>query len=230
MDFLKPFVLPVEARESERTGAVDIYPPDDTSAPRPAVLVVHGGPLPSEVRPAPQEWPVYRGYASLLAGRGVVGATVGHRLHSPAEYPAAAEDVGAGIEVLRADPRVDPERIALWFFSGGGLLAAGYLREAPAWLRVVAFNYPLLAPLPGWPVDPVTEVGDVPVVLVRAGQEHPVVAEGVAAFVTAAAGTRLEIIDVPGQHGFDYLDDDDESRAGIERAAGRVLALVQSPT
>ena len=229
MDSLKPFVLPVEAREPERDGALDIYPPDDNAAPRPAVLLVHGGPLPPQVRPIPQDWPVYRGYASLLAGRGVVAATVGHRLHSPAAYPTAADDVRAAAEKLRADPRVDADRVGLWFFSGGGPLAAGWLRDPPAWLRVVALTYPLLAPLPGWPIEPVTEVGDVPVVLTRVGLENPAVAEGVEAFVTAAAKARLEIIDVPhGRHGFDYLDDDDESRAAIEEAVGR--ALDQLPT
>jgi len=230
MDFLRPFVLPVEFRTPERQGTLDIYLPDDTSRPQPAVLVVHGGPMPAEVRPAPQEWPVYRAYPSLLAARGVVGATVGHRLHSPAAYSTAADDVLAGVEALRADSRVDGDRVALWFFSGGGLLVADWLRDPPSWLRAVALTYPVLAPLPGWPDDPrfrpveaVTEAGDLPLVLTRVGRENPAIAEGVEAFVAAA--TKLEIVDVPdGRHGFDYLDDDDASRAVIERAVELVLA------
>jgi hypothetical protein len=239
MDSLKVPVFPVAARDAERVEDVDVYPPDDVSRVRPAVLLVHGGPVPAEVRPTPRDWPIFRGYASLLAGRGVVAATVDHELHSPVGYPVAAGNVRAAVERLRADPRVDADRLALWFFSGGGLLSADWLREPPAWLRVVALNYPVLAPLPGWPVDPafrpvdaVAAAGDLPIVLTRVGLENPVVAEGVEAFVAAAAKARLDIVDVPrGQHGFDYLDDDDESRAAVQRAVELVLAaLGQSPT
>jgi acetyl esterase/lipase len=237
MDSLKPFVLPVAVRPAERDGAVDVYPPGDTR-PRPAVLLVHGGPLPAQVRPGPRDWPMFRGYASLLASRGVVAATVGHRLHTPADYPTAAADVRAAVDLLRADPRVDADRVALWFFSGGSLIAADWLREPPAWLRVLALTYPLLTPFPGWPVDPafrpveaVAAAGDLPIVLTRVGLEDPVVAEGVAAFVAAAAKARLKIVDVPrGRHGFDFLDDDDESRAAIETAVGQVLTGLESPT
>src|SRR4051812_18571262 len=56
MDFLEPFVLPVESREPERVGNVDIYPPD-IHGRAPAVLIVHGGPMPEQVRPIPQDWP-----------------------------------------------------------------------------------------------------------------------------------------------------------------------------
>jgi dienelactone hydrolase len=240
MDFLRPFVLPVEARAAERAGALDLYPPDDTTHPRPAVLVVHGGPVPAALEPAPRDWPVYRGYPTLLAGHGVVGATVAHRLHGPDAYPTAAEDVRLAAERLRADPRVDGDRIALWCFSGGALLAGDWLRDPPAWLRAVALSYPVLAPLPGLPVEsrfrPVDAIaaagerkarepdGGPKIVLTRVGLEDPGIAEGVRAFVSAAAKARLEIIDVPDhRHGFDHLDDDDVSRAAIRKAVDLVL-------
>jgi acetyl esterase/lipase len=233
MDSLKPFVLPVDTRAAERHGPIDLYPPDGTTRPRPAVLFVHGGPLPAEVRPRPRDWPVFQAYGSLVAGRGVFGATMDHRLHAPDAYPVAADDVRGAVDAVRADPRVDGERVALWFFSGGGLLAADWLREPPPWLRCVALTYPLLAPLPGWPVpdrfrpvDAVAAAGDLPIVLTRAGRENPVVAEGVSAFV-GAAKTRPDVVEVPhGRHGFDYLDDDDASRAAILRAVDLVLATM----
>jgi dienelactone hydrolase len=230
MDFLKPFVLPVDSREPERHDLFDLYLPDDLARPRPAVVFVHGGPLPAEVRPRPREWPVYQGYGSLAAARGVVGAVVGHRLHSPDTYAVAADDVGAAIAALRGDERVDGGRLALWFFSGGGLLAADWLREPPSWLRALALSYPLLAPFPGWPVsdrfDPIGALagaGDLPIVLTRAGRENPAIAGAVTVFVEAASKARLEIVDVPeGRHSFDVLDDDDASRAAIVRAADLV--------
>jgi len=54
----------------------------------------------------------------------------------------------------------------------------------------VALSYPLLTPLPGWPVpdrfrpvDAVAAAGDLPIVLTRVGRENPAVAEGVTAFL-----------------------------------------------
>jgi acetyl esterase/lipase len=112
---------------------------------------------------------------------------------------------------------------------------ADWLREPPAWLRCVAASYPLLAPLPGWQVDPrfrpaetVAFAGDLPIVLTRAGRERPQIAATVEEFTEAAGRSRvrLEIIDVPGgQHAFDILDHTDESREAVRRALNAVLAI-----
>jgi acetyl esterase/lipase len=228
-------VLPVDTRVAERHGAVDLYPPE-AAQPRPAVVFVHGGPVPAGLRPTPRDWPIYQGYGSIVAARGAVGVTVDHRLHGTADYPLAAADVVAAVELARTDPRVDADRVAVWFFSGGGLLMADWLRTPPSWLRCVAATYPLLAPLPDWVVDPrfrpveaVADAGELPVVLTRVGRERPQVAATVETFVAAAGacGARLEVIDVPhGQHGFDMLDHTDESRSAVERAIDAVRTAV----
>lgn len=51
---LGPFLI-IDVPESprERVGRVDLYPPD-ADRPRPAVVFVHGGPVPAEVRPTPR--------------------------------------------------------------------------------------------------------------------------------------------------------------------------------
>jgi len=232
-DHLNPFVLPVEAVAPERHGRADLYLPEATH-PSPAIVFVHGGPIPADLRPAPRDWPVYRGYVSLAAMRGIAGVTVDHRLYDTADYPLAAADVAASVQTARADPRVDADRVAIWFFSGGGLLLADWLRMPPAWLRCAAVTYPLLAPLPGWTVDPrfrpteaVDMAGALPIVLTRVGRERPPVADTVEAFVAAArtCEARLDVVDVPhGRHGFDMIDHTDESRKAIEHAFGAVLA------
>ncbi|GAA2896633.1 hypothetical protein Acy02nite_61090 [Actinoplanes cyaneus] len=232
MDFLKPFVLPVEARTPERHEFLDLYLPDELAGPRPAILIVPGGPLPAEVKPTQRDWPVFQGYALLAAARGVIGAVVDHRLHSPEAYAEGASNVEAALETLRSDPRVDGNRLALWFYSGSGLFSADWFREPPSWLRAVALSYPLLVPFPDWTVDPrfdpiaaVAEAGDLPIVLTRVGRENPFMARAVEAFVTAGAKANLEIVDVPdGQHSFDAKDDTDESREAISRAMELVLA------
>lgn len=234
--YLNPFVLPVEPRVAERHGAVDLYPPD-AAEPRPAVVLVHGGPVPADIRPTPRDWPVFQSYGSLIATGGAVGATVDHRLHALTDYPQAAEDVDAAVEQVRADPRVDADRVAIWFFSGGGLLAADWLRTPPHWLRCVAASYPMLSCPPEFgtrfnPAEAVAEAGALPLVLTRVGRERSEIAATVEAFVTAAGASRanLEIIDVPdGHHSFDIIDDTEQSREAIKRAVERVLATLARP-
>ncbi|MFF0227309.1 alpha/beta hydrolase [Streptomyces sp. NPDC004629] len=231
---LRPFLLDVPERPRERRENVDLHLPD-APGPRPAVVFVHGGPLPAGARPTPRDWPSLVGYARYAAGQGVVGATVDHRLHDVTDYARAAADVAAAVERVRADPRVAADRVALWFFSGGGLLLADWLRTPPAWLRCVAASYPVLAPLPNWglaggrfrPADAVTDAGALPLVLTRAGRETPEIAATVEEFLTAAGrcGADVEVVDVPhGRHGFETLDPTEEARAAVRRAMRSVLA------
>lgn len=237
-EVVNPFVLPIEVREAERHGTVDLYPPE-AAQPRPAIVFVHGGPIPAGLQPTPRDWPVYRGYGSITASRGFMGVTVDHRLHDPASYPQAATDVAAAVELARADPRVDADRVAVWFFSGGGPLLADWLRTPPQWLRCAAVTYPLLASLPGWgldsrflPAEAVAAAGALPIVLTRVGLENSQIALTVEEFVEAAkaCAARLEIIDVPdGHHGFDFLDHTEQSRAAVERALDLVFTALSPP-
>ncbi|MEV4876644.1 alpha/beta fold hydrolase [Streptomyces cyaneofuscatus] len=231
---LRPFLLDVPERPRERTGNTDLYLPEGPG-PHPAVVFVHGGPVPAEARPTPRDWPTLTGYARYVAGHGAVGVTLDHRLHAVTDYERAAEDVAAAVERVRADPRVDADRIALWFFSGGGPLTADWLAAPPAWLRCLAANYPILAPLPSWgvadtrfhPARAVAHAGQLPVVLARAGREMAEIAATVEEFLTAArrCGADVEVVDVPeGRHGFETLGPTDEARDAVRRAVEAVLA------
>ena len=236
--YLQPFVLPVTEAQRRRDGNLDIYwPADHETGTLPVIVFVHGGPIPADLRPTPRDWPVYIGYGSLAASRGVVGVTVDHRLHSPAALPAAADDVAAAVEQARSLAGVDPDRVALWFFSGGGLLAADWLSAPPPWLRCIAATYPVLAPLPGRepgarfrPVDAVRVAGALPILLTRVGRERAEIAATVAAFTAEAElhHARLSVIDVPdGQHGFDMLDHDESSRAAVSQAMSWVVTALR---
>ncbi|GAA3164864.1 MULTISPECIES: alpha/beta hydrolase [Streptomyces] len=215
---LRPFLLDVPEVERKRNETVDLYLPEG-DGPHPAMIFVHGGPVPEGIRPTPRDWPTLTGYARLAAAHGAIGVTFDHGLYDIDRYPRAAEDVAAAVARVRADPRVDGDRIALWFFSGGGLLAADWLSAPPPWLRCVAANYPILAPLPNWGLDgdrfrpaaAVRGAGALPLVVVRAGRELPEIAATVTEFLTAAEahGAALEVIDVPeGHHGFETADHD----------------------
>lgn len=230
---LRPFPLDVPGLPRDRQGHVDLYVPD-SEGPRPAVVFVHGGPVPAGARPRPREWPTLVGYARWAAAEGMVGATLEHRLHDVADYDRAAADIAAGVELVRADARVDADRVALWFFSGSGLLTTDWLTEPPAWLRCLTASYPILAPLPAWglagsrfhPARAVEQAGPLPVVLLRAGRETPEIAATVDAFVTAAdaCAVRLELVDVPnGHHGFETLNAPEETLPALHRAMRSVV-------
>ncbi|SCG78844.1 hypothetical protein [Micromonospora humi] len=147
------FVLDPPPVPVERHGDVDLHlPPGDGQ--HPAVVVVHGVPGPPEA-PDARDWPLYRGYGALLAERGVVAAIPRLTVTHPDDLTTVADRIAGTADLLRADPRVDRDRLALWFFSGAGLLLGDWLRDPPRWLRGLAATYPLLAPLPEWPpVDP----------------------------------------------------------------------------
>ncbi len=241
--YLRPFVLGElggpEVRV-DRLGKLDIYRPTG-SARTGAILFVHGGPAPPDPEATPRDWPVFKGYATAAARRGAVAAVVDHSLIGGLDkLSTAADEVEAAIGVLRSDPRVDPDRVVLWFFSGAGLLAGEWLDSRPDWLRGVALTYPLLATPPG--VDDLVNAAEVigkhdrgggvgnvlgkvlPVLLTRAGLERAELAGPVAEFVSAG-GTALDIIDVPkGHHGFDMLDHTEESRAAVTKALDWAIA------
>lgn len=237
---LRPFLMDLPERPRERHGRVDLYLPD-ADGPRPAVVLVHGGPVPAGARPTPRDWPSFTGYGRYLAGLGAVGAAVDHRLHGMADFARAADDIAEAVDLVRDDPRVDGDRVALWVFSVGGLLAADWLAAPPAWLRCVAASYPVLEPLPNWgtveprfrPAAALRTAGSLPVVLTRVGREAPDIAATVADFLSAAegCGARVEVVDVPhGRHGFETLGPTAESRAAVARAAGSVLRHLGLPT
>ncbi|MFJ8281244.1 alpha/beta hydrolase [Streptomyces griseoviridis] len=232
----RQFLLDVPDVPRERHGTVDLYLPD-VAEPRPAVVFVPGGPVPADARPTPWDWPTLSGYARYAAGSGVVGAVVDHRLHGLADYGRAADDVAAAVELVRADPRVDADRIALWFFSGGGPIAADWLDAPPVWLSCLAATYPILAPLPNWglpggrfrPARAVANAGALPLVLTRVGLEMPEIAATVEEFLSAAedCGADVEVIDVPrGHHAFETRDPTDTSREAVRHAMRSVLSHV----
>jgi acetyl esterase/lipase len=217
---------------------MDVYSPAGPSTPRPAVLLVHGGPIP---RTGAKNMGVFVSYGELLAASGFVAVAFDHRFLAPDRLADAREDVGEAVRHVRSEAAplaVDPDRLALWAFSGGGPLLASPLRERPPWLRAVVAYYAVLdlreAP-PGTVDAPgpdrrrqfsaVESLGEdartaPPLLVARAGLDNPRLNAGIDRFVQAALakGATLDLLTHPeGRHGFDILDDDDRSRQVIER-------------
>ena len=229
------------AYRKEPVLKMDLYLPKDTAPTGgwPVVVLVHGGPVPAEW--GLKEWGVFRSYGELIATSGMAAVTFNHRLNAPADYPRAADDVAALLAHVRAEARVyeiDPERVAVWAFSGGGPLLASVLAARGPHLRAAVSYYAFLGPPEGAPAEArlsaleQLKTGPPPLLIARAGRDEPALNATVDAFLTAAVagGVTIDLLTHPtGRHGFDIFDDDDRSRAVIRRTVAFLRENLTSP-
>src|SRR5262245_18044200 len=123
---------------------MDVYSPAGPPRERPAVILVHGGPIP---KLGAKNMGVFVSYGELLAASCFVAVSFVHRFLTPDRLPDAATDVADASAYVRknaASLGVDPDRLALWVFSGGGPFLAAPLRDRPSWLRAVVAYYAVL--------------------------------------------------------------------------------------
>jgi acetyl esterase/lipase len=217
---------------------LDLYSPAGPARPRPAVLLVHGGPIPML---GAKNMGVFRSYGELLAASGFVAVAFDHRFLAPNRLSDAGADVADLVAHVRqnaASMGIDPERLALWAFSGGGPFLAAALRERPSWLQAVIAYYAVLdiqEPAPGADSGIAPELresfsairglGDdarsaPPILVARAGLDHPWLNGGTDRFVqrAIATGATLDFLNhADGRHGFDILDDDARTKQIIRR-------------
>jgi acetyl esterase/lipase len=220
---------------------LDVYSPPDAAAGgrRPTVILIHGGPVPPGTRA--KDWAVFVSYGRILAASGFTAVSFNHRFHGPGALADAAGDVAAAVAHVRGHAEelgVDPDRIALWAFSGGGPFLSAPLREQWPFVRAVVAYYAALdlqVPPPGAasgitddtrrefsPLRFLAVAGEKtpPLFVARAGRDNPWLNASIDRFVqeALARNAALELMTHPtGQHGFDILDDDDRSREIIGR-------------
>lgn len=224
----------------ENAPRMDVYAPAALRADerRPAVVFIHGGPISPDLPLPATEWGVYRGYGALAAAAGWVGVTFTHRFFGYDQLEGAADDIAAAVAYVRehADElRVDANRLCLWAFSGGGSFLADTLRAQPAYVRCLVAYYTVLDLRP---LASEAEIADqatletlrrfspvaalegisllpMPVLVARAGQDHPALNGSLDTFVTLALGANapLDALNHPaGQHAFDTRTDDARTR------------------
>ena len=122
--------IPYQTLPGYRPLKLDLFlPPKSFAAagPRPMIVYVHGG---GWMAGGPRRSAAYTDWPKVLASlaaRGYVVASVSYRFSREAPFPAAIQDVKAGIRWLRARAatyNIDPKRAAIWGQSAGGHLAA----------------------------------------------------------------------------------------------------------
>ena len=221
----------------------DVYSPLNVQngARRPAVVFIHGGALPPNLLTKPKEWGVYVSYGQLLAASGFVGVTFNHRYYGWDYLDDAQTDVDDLVGYIRnnADALgIDKERIFVWAFSGGGVFLSSALRDAPDYLRGIVAYYPVLDLRPMRkdipaavsdeslkafsPLYHLTLKGKTvaPMFVARAGLDDAVLNSSVDRFVQEAKSKNVKLTltnRAAGRHGFDALDDDEQSREIIKQ-------------
>ena len=223
---------------------MDVYNPPNlrNGARRPAIVFIHGGALPPNLRTKPKEWGAYASYGQLAAASGFVGITFNLRFFGwdMKALADARSDVADAIAYIRSNAErlgIDKDHICLWALSAGSLFLAPAISDAPFFIRCMVFYYPImdLEPLRNErpaitdavtrefsPIFRLEGAGRTfaPVFVARAGRDDPGLNVAVDIFIQKAV-SRKATLDfsnhAEGQHGFDVLDDDERTREIIKR-------------
>jgi acetyl esterase/lipase len=223
---------------------MDVYQPPRSrrSARRPAILFIHGGALPPNLRTKPKEWGAYVSYGQLAAAEGFVGVTFNHRFHGwdMKAMSEAQSDVMEAIAYIRNNAErlgIDRDRISLWALSGGSLFLGPFLGDAPSFIRSLVFYYAVLdleslrKERPAITDEVVKEFSPIyrldganrkyaPIFIARAGRDEPGLNVAVDSFIQKAMSGKatLDLSNhAEGKHGFDVLDDNERTREIIKR-------------
>ncbi len=217
---------------------LDIYTPTGlTSDTRlPAVIFVHGGPL-GENPPKLKNTPFFESYGKLMAASGLVGVVIDHRCTGidKKALDTTIADVEESILFVRsksASYNIDPERIALWVFSGGGTRISIPMQKQMKFIRCMVSYYGVLdinalakvagktTPQSVEKYNPVTYLTKdyeyrPPLLIARAGKDKPEINQGIDDFFSRMLSLNSDIILLnhpSGFHGFDSQNDDEQSR------------------
>jgi acetyl esterase/lipase len=222
---------------------MDVYSPAGLHrfARRPAVIFIHGGRIPRNLRTTPKQWGAYISFGQLVAASGFVGITFNHRFYSWESLSDSQSDVMDLISYVRHNAEalgVDKEHIILWAVSAGGIFLSQPLRERPPYIRCLVAYYAELdlqnerrsAP-PSVTDEALKEYSPVyhltrntkpipPMFIARAGLDDAELNVGLDRFVQVALSKNVTVDLVnhaTGHHGFDVEDNNERSREIIKR-------------
>ena len=229
-------------QEDDVELCVDVYRPatGTQSACLPGVVIVPSGPLKLFETYPPKEWENVTSWARLFAASGLGGVTVNHRFSDVRHLPLAGHDVRDAVYFVHQHAQkfsLDPNRLCLLTFWGGGVLISFALRERPRFLKCLVMYSPLLdirgmkryqKALPDHVRDAYSPTQCIraannftlPIFLARAGQDSKHLTATIDTFLANATqrGVPVEVMcHETGHHAFEIRDNDARSHAIIER-------------
>jgi acetyl esterase/lipase len=197
---------------------MDVYTPANVArgTALPAVIHISGS-------GRTKNWRIFEDYGAATAAHGMVGIEFNKR-YSRAEggAPTALADIAELLKFVRQNAarfQIDPNRICLWVFSGGGLLLSAGMQPEQPFIRCLVSFY-------GFHDDRVRQqlkavAGKLPpLLMVRAGLDTPDLNSNFNAFVSDALNQneRLELINYSdGRHAFDIYHNTPRTRQIIRR-------------
>jgi triacylglycerol lipase len=124
----------VVVRRDQRYGGhernrLDVFTPQQGSAPRPAFVFVHGGGFVGGDKRTPDS-PYLDNVALWAARHGMVGVNITYRLAPEFQFPAGSEDLAAAVRWVRAHAAeigADPDRVFLMGTSAGAVHVANFI-------------------------------------------------------------------------------------------------------
>lgn len=229
----------------------DVYLPKNLQEgeQRPAVFLVHGDHWPDVLRDA-KDWRCFETWGRLLAASGLIAVVFTHRsTDGLMDAELVSDDIQDCINHVRncaSEFKINKDRIAMWASSGGVPVAinAAFAESRP-YLKCLTFYYGYMHLAPGAhygdpeaPAELLSKFSALemlksgefewpPLLIVRAGQDKPLLNASISEFVTEATkrNTSLSFINhSEGHHAFDNLDQLEESKTIIQQT---VLFLKQ---
>jgi acetyl esterase/lipase len=108
---------------------LDVFTAEDSAAPRPVLIFVHGGGFISGNKRTPDS-PFYDNVMLWAVRHGYVGVNITYRLAPKSPWPAAAEDIASAVQWVAANvPQSggDPALVFLMGHSAGAVHVASYV-------------------------------------------------------------------------------------------------------
>lgn len=218
----------------------DIFTPSDSTKKYPAVIFVHGGPVPDSLPVTAKDWGQYQSYGALMAANGMAGVVFNYRHGSYADSQNARTDILSLIDFVRDnadDYAIDKNNVCVWYFSGGGSFIAPVMERRSEWVKCISVYYGVAGPraltklgvdlpddlkagLDPFPILENKTDWNPAIFIAEAGKDKPELNVALRDFAQTAMtnGWEVEYWNHPtGPHAFDILTDDKRSRAIIDR-------------
>ena len=176
----------------------------------------------------------------------MIGVTFDHHFYNAKAIEQAANNVCTAVDYIRtyADTfQLDPDRLCLLAFSGGGPLLSFALRDQPDYIRCIAAFYAMLDLQASKshkrvirktfsPAAYLTN-NNIPILVARAGKDRANINRSIESFINMAANTNVPVKlleHAGGRHGFDILDDDDRSRQIVAETITFIMDALSFPS
>ncbi len=218
---------------------MDVYRPSGISkdSKLPSIVFLHGE-GPEKLVGNAKDWNLYASYGKLAASNDFIGVTFNRsRMNFNFKNANVKKDIFDAITYIRENAEklnIDKDRICIWGYSLGGLYVSQFIKNAPYYIKCLVSYYGLLDIKTRTkavnkeyesycPETYLPAMNDKfpPLLIVKAAKDKVKgVNKSIDNFMRIAKSRNIKfdyIVHSTGQHSFDALDNNDETKAVIDR-------------